>query len=107
MRTATLLLSFIMLWMALQPCTDIIMSAHEHAQQVVDPAHTTGESPFHEDTCPVFCACTCCATLTVTHEFTQLVLRVLVVPQGRPVQLAAEQVKHIAFALWRPPRQAA
>ncbi|WP_266205564.1 hypothetical protein [Pontibacter kalidii] len=81
------------------------MSEHEHAQQVVDPAHTTGESPFHEDTCPVFCACTCCATLTVTNEFTQLVFRTFVEPQAKPVQLAAEQEKHIAFVLWHPPRQ--
>ncbi|WP_276495903.1 hypothetical protein [Pontibacter litorisediminis] len=105
MRITTLLLSLFMLWNAWQPCTDMVLDGHEHAQLVVDPVNTTGESPFHEDSCPIFCACVCCATLTVTQEFTQLVFRFFVEPQAKPMQLREEQEKHIAFVLWHPPRQ--
>ncbi|HEY4650889.1 MAG TPA: hypothetical protein VIG72_05720 [Pontibacter sp.] len=91
--------------MAWQPCTDKIVDRHEYAQVLVDTAHTTGESPFHQDSCPVFCACTCCATLSLTNEAAQLVFRVFVAPHTRPVPLHEEQVKHIAFVLWHPPRQ--
>ncbi|WP_204282013.1 hypothetical protein [Pontibacter burrus] len=90
--------------MAWQPCTDKVVDRHEHAHILVDPANTTGESPFHEDTCPIFCACTCCATLTVTQESSQLVFRFFVELNSERVQLLVPQEKRIAFVWWHPPR---
>lgn len=104
MRIATIFMSLLLLGMSWLPCTDMVPDQHEHAHQVVDPTQTTGESPFHEDTCPVFCSCGCCATLIVTNDFTPPVFRFFVAPQSQPVQLQEQQVKNVAFVWWHPPR---
>ncbi|CAM3544035.1 DUF6660 domain-containing protein [Pontibacter korlensis] len=97
-------MSLLLTWSAWQPCTDKIVGEHEHVL-VVDPADTTGESPFHEDTCPIFCVCHCCVTLTiVSNEFVQLVFREFVEPQAKPLHFDEQEVKSISFSLWHPPR---
>lgn len=104
MKLIAILMSALLFGLAWQPCTDKVVDRHEHAHVLVDPANTTGESPFHEDTCPVFCACTCCATLTITQEFTQLVFRFFVEPQSQPMPLLEQQEQRVAFVWWHPPK---
>lgn len=105
MRIPALVMSLFMLWMVWQPCTDMVLPQHEH-EHLLDPAKTTGESPFHEDSCPIFCSCNCCASLIVTQDALQLAFRIPVELQAVPLQLAEQPEKHIAFVLWHPPRLA-
>jgi hypothetical protein len=104
MKFVAIFFSLFMFWTASLPCTDKIMDAHEHHPNMTDAADTTGRSPFHVDTCPVFCSCGCCATFTVTPEPEHIVFRVQVIPQSKPLVYPELSEIKIASAWWHPPR---
>lgn len=104
MRMVAVFFSLYLIWMACLPCTDKIMDTHEHHPSLTDVADTTGHSPFHDDTCPVFCSCGCCATFTIASEPELIVFRFFVVPQTKPMVYPDLQEIQVAFSWWRPPR---
>ncbi len=104
MKLVAIFFSLFLFWTACLPCTDKIMDMHEHHPNMTDVADTTGESPFHEDTCPVFCSCGCCATFTVKVEPEHIVFRVPVIPQSKPFLYPELREIKIASAWWHPPR---
>ncbi|MDX5420033.1 MAG: hypothetical protein LPK09_12525 [Hymenobacteraceae bacterium] len=104
MKIVAVIFSFFLFWTALLPCTDKIMDSHEHLPNITDVADTTGESPFHEDTCPLFCSCGCCATFTIAIEPAYLVFRIPVIPQSKPLIYPELSEIKIASAWWHPPR---
>nr|WP_137758433.1 hypothetical protein [Pontibacter sp. SGAir0037] len=80
------------------------MEKSEHHPNLVSTADTTGHSAFHDDSCPVFCGCGCCATYTIKVEPERFIFRALVKPQTRPVTYPEMRVSHYTFSLWHPPR---
>ncbi len=80
------------------------MDSHEHIPNLVDAAHTTGDSAFHDDTCPVFCGCGCCATFTTTVESELIVFRFFIIPQTKPLVYPELEETRVAFTWWHPPR---
>ena len=104
MRYVAVLFSVYLFWMAFMPCTDKIMDTHEHLPSMTDVADTTGKSPFHDDTCPVFCGCGCCATFTIAVEPELIVFRVPVIPQTKPLIYPEHREIRVAFTWWHPPR---
>jgi len=99
------LFSLYLFWMACLPCTDQVLDRHEHHPDLRDTAHTTGESPFHDDTCPTFCGCGCCATFTTASEIAQIAFRKpLEPPQTQPVPADIPTLRHFAYPIWNPPK---
>ncbi|MDX5421103.1 MAG: hypothetical protein LPK07_03085 [Hymenobacteraceae bacterium] len=108
MKNVALLFSLYLFWMACLPCTDQVLDRHEHHPDLRDVAQTTGESPFHDDSCPTFCGCGCCATFTIAVEPELIVFRKPVEqPEPQPVAFIVPGEKHFTYPIWHPPQMVA
>ncbi|MCC9135396.1 hypothetical protein ACFSKU_11300 [Pontibacter silvestris] len=108
MKSLATYFALYLLWMSCLPCTDQILDKHEHHPNVYDAAQSTGQSPFHENTCPIFCGCGCCAIFTIAVEPELIVFRKPIEqPETYPLFFIVPNEKHFTSSIWNPPRQVA
>ncbi|MFT2007584.1 hypothetical protein ACMA1I_02825 [Pontibacter sp. 13R65] len=104
MNFTALFFCFYLCWMACLPCTDKVLDHSEHHPNLADVSDSTGHSPFHEDSCPIFCSCGCCATYTVTVEPEQFVFKLYFKPKSKAITYPSERQLTCYYSFWRPPR---
>ena len=95
-----------MLVLTCVPCHDSALAHSRHedkaAVAVLDAHHASGHC--HADLCSPFCACACCAGITLTQAVTMEVVVEDASPEVQPVAYVSRTPKSIAATIWQPPR---
>lgn len=103
-RFLAALLAILVLALSIFPCNDAVGETSDKAQTVCAAADAD-HCPLHSaDACSPFCACSCCAGITVPAVFS-LKAAWYVNPSEAPVAIyIARQVSVCTPPVWQPPR---
>lgn len=85
--------------LTVMPCTDTVVSHHDHSSEIA--SHEQDEN--EPETCPPFCVCSCCGTITLsTFSIQQVLIQEQMVYHH--FRHRTPEPRNIALPVWQPPK---
>lgn len=103
MKSISFILGFLILALALKPCSDGLNSIHENDTEI---SMEHNHQDDHDDSCAMLCVCNCCGTLVV-HQTPQTFTLASKIPISTTINSHYESHYRfdMLFTIWQPPQQ--
>ncbi|MGH1386349.1 DUF6660 family protein [Kordia sp.] len=104
MKNISFILGFLILALALKPCSDGFNSEHENDLEI-GQEQSHNHKNDHDDSCPTLCVCNCCGVLVV-HQVAQTFTLQSKINISTQVNTHYESHYRfdMLFAIWQPPQ---
>jgi len=101
----TLLFSFYVIWLTVQPCTDDIPGKAQTATIEFASPGTAHDSHSNDEGCSPLCSCSCCNAQFIINSYQQE-LSPLGFDERNLSSIPQPEDQEISFGFWQPPRLA-
>ncbi|WP_430408388.1 DUF6660 family protein [Kordia sp.] len=102
MKSISFILGFLILALALKPCSDGFNSEHENDSEISMEHNHQND---HDDSCAMLCSCNCCGTLIISQTLPTFTLQLKTTIS---TQLNSHYESHyrfdMLFSIWQPPQ---
>ncbi|MBC7390494.1 MAG: hypothetical protein H7329_14865 [Opitutaceae bacterium] len=102
MRLAAIILSFIIVFLSVMPCTDRI-TCEQESESIAHHDHSDDQT----DTCSPFCICACCGSISLEMPFIENPFRL----ERQEMMVSKQDVPNNPnftsshfFSIWQPPK---